>query len=633
MPTPEDILKTYWGYTSFRGNQAAVIGSVLQKKDTLALMPTGGGKSLCYQIPSLLHNGLTLVISPLIALMEEQVQQLKDKNIAAAHISSGMHRVEVERVLRNTSEQAYDLLYISPERLQTDLFKEYLPTFNLKLIAVDEAHCVSQWGHDFRPDYLKIASLKNAFKQVPLIALTASATPEVEADILEQLQLRQPQVFKQSFERKNINYQIIYSERKATDVIELLRAVDSCSIIYCRSRKQTEVLSRQLQQNGINAVAYHAGMPHEKRAEHQKLWTDNKALVMIATTAFGMGIDKPDVRLVVHYDVPEHIEAFYQESGRAGRDGFPAQAVIYYDHYDLRKLENSTDLQFPPIEFLRKVYQSVAEYLQIPTGTEPYRYYDFELVDFCRKFGLPALQTSRALKLLEQEDLWTLTDAVFKPTTIQILADRNELDNLGKTYRELGLITTTLLRLYGTLFYQPTVVNLKLVAKHLRVKLDVVEKLVIQLHKMEILRYNQPKQGAQMFFHHYRVKSNELIINTKRILALKKAHRKRTEAMIQFVSNNNCHNKTLLAYFGEEAEKPCGHCDICNTNHQVPDNKLDKTVLTLLTDKDKMSITEMVQQLSNHNKDNVVSCIREMIDNGIITLVDTNTISIQKKEP
>ncbi len=627
MPTPEDILKIYWGYTSFRDNQHAVIGSVLQQKDTLVLMPTGGGKSLCYQIPSLLHNGLTLVISPLIALMEEQVKQLRAREVPAAQISSGMHRTEVERILRNASEQAYDLLYLSPERIQTDLFKEYLPVLDIKLIAVDEAHCVSQWGHDFRPDYLKISLLKKLFPKVPVIALTASATPEVEADIIKQLQLKQPQIFKQSFERKNINYSIIYTEKKTTDLVELLSATDSSSIIYCRSRKQTEVLSIQLQQNGINAIAYHAGMNHEKRAEHQALWTENKAPVIVATNAFGMGIDKADVRLVVHYDVPEHMEAFYQESGRAGRDGLSAQSVLYYDHYDLRKLSNSTELQFPPIDFLRRVYQSVAEYLQIPTGTEPYRYYDFELVDFCNKFKLPVLQTSRALKLLEQEDLWTITDAVFKPTTLQIIANRQELDNIGRAYPDLGLITTTLLRLYGTLFYQPTIVNLKLVAKHLRIRLHVVEQLITQLHKMEVLQYNQPKQGAQMFFHHYRVRSNELIINTERILALKLAHKKRTDAMIQFVSNNNCHNQTLLAYFGEEVHKPCGHCDICNAKNTPNTNSLKEEILNLLNDRYEMFVTDLVSRLSKYNKDDVLSAVRILIDEQVLELKDNNIIT------
>lgn len=621
LPTPEEILKRYWGFDQFRPIQKEIITSVSEQKDTIALLPTGGGKSLCYQLPSLLHNGVTLVITPLIALMQEQVEKLLSLDISAAYISAGMSRADVQRILNNTVEGGYKMLYISPERIQTDLFSEYLPAMNLKLIAIDEAHCISQWGHDFRPDYLKTAELRNIFKKVPVIAVTASATTEVVEDITTQLKIKNAAIFRQSFERHNLNYTIQYSEQKNKDIAELLSQYRGSAIIYCRSRKQTELLSAQLQKSGYSALPYHAGMDNSKRTEHRHQWTNNQVQVMVATTAFGMGIDKADVQSVLHYDVPEHIEAYYQESGRAGRSGAKAYSVVLYNQQDINRLEESTLTQFPPYDFIRKVYQSVAEYLQIPTGAEPYRYYDFDLADFCKKFSLPAPTTARALKLLEQEGLWTLSEAVFKPAMAQILADRQELDNLGRTYPDLNLIITTMLRLYGTLFYHPTAINLKLIAKHLRLKLGIIEKLLVQLDKMEIIQFNQPKDGPQLFFHHYRVASKSLLINTERINALKRAHEIRTKAMVSFITGNySCRTRTMLEYFGQAYKKNCGHCDVCARNEIATGNtgELSREILELLTT--EKTIVEVCNTLSQYYKDDVMNTIRQMIDDGVLRL-------------
>ncbi|MCB9046711.1 MAG: RecQ family ATP-dependent DNA helicase [Chitinophagales bacterium] len=624
LPNPEDILKQYWGYDHFRPLQKEIINSVLQGEDTLALLPTGGGKSICYQLPSLIHNGITLVITPLIALMQEQVERLKEQGISAAHISAGMSRQDVHRILNNTVEGGYKLLYISPERIQTDLFNEYLPAMNLRLIAVDEAHCVSQWGHDFRPDYLKVATLREVFKHLPVLAVTASATLEVVEDLLQQLQMKQTNVFRQSFERANLNYTVQYSEQKNNDIAEHLQKHTGSCIIYCRSRKKTELLSRQLQSMGIDALPYHAGMTNDARTENRQLWMSNRVPVMVATIAFGMGIDKPDVQSVLHYDVPEHLEAYYQESGRAGRDGKRAYSVMFYNQQDINRLEESTETQFPPFEFIRKVYQSVAEYLQIPTGTEPYRYYNFDLQDFCTKFKLSLTTTACALKLLEQEGLWTLTESVLKPATVQIMADRQELDHIGKVYPDLHMVITTMLRLYGSLFYHPTVINHKVIAKHLRIKPQLVIQLLQQLDKMELIQYNRPKDGPQLFFHHYRVESQNLIINTERINALKNVHKARTNAMIHFTSNKTvCRTIDMLRYFGEERIKNCGHCDVCHTMRGTftAEQTIQQHIIRSVSSYGGLGpvrIAELCRTLHLIDKDELMSSVRKLIDEGIL---------------
>lgn len=630
MPSPEHILAEYWGYKEFRPLQKEIISSVINKQDTIALLPTGGGKSLCYQLPSLVHNGVTLVITPLVALMQDQVAQLKERGISAAYLSAGMHISDIKRTLTNTAEGAYDLLYVSPERLQSRLLKEYLPVINIQLIAIDEAHCVSQWGHDFRPDYLKIAELKQAFKKTPFIAVTASANQEVVEDITKQLKLYKPVYYCGSFERPNINYTIKYTEQKNRDIIEILSENKGAAVVYCRTRKQTELLSKQLQNHGISTLHYHAGMSHDKREEHQQLWSNNKVQVIAATTAFGMGIDKPDVRTVIHYDIPEHIEAYYQESGRAGRDGNPANAILLYNQPDIKKLEDSIEIQFPPYDFIRKVYQSVAEYLQLPIGVEPYSYYDFDLADFCKKFKLPAPAAARALKLLEQEGLWTLGEAVFKPTTVRILADRHEIDSLGRRYNEFNVLLTTLLRLYGTLYYQPTPVNIKQIAKHLKTKIALVTKLLEQLDKMEVIQFTQPKEGPQLFFHHYRVDSNHLTLNTNRINELKRLYKQRTEAIISFITNDNtCRTRFILHYFGQEYKKICGHCDVCRstTKHSYA-KEIKKLIINELKKHTESSISSIIDSIDDYSKEEVVDAIRSLVDDGTISL-SNNTLTLK----
>lgn len=633
LQSPQSILKKYWGYPAFRPLQEEIITSILEGKDTVALLPTGGGKSICYQVPAIAREGFAIVVSPLVALMQDQVSRLKKQGVLAAAIHGGMSFSEVKQTLDSFLYGPYNMLFVAPERLQTNLFKEYLPDFNVNLIAVDEAHCISQWGHDFRPNYLKIAELREYFPNVPVLALTASATPEVQQDILVQLKMKQPAVFRQSFERENIFYEIRYSENKIGDTLNTLKNNNACAIIYCRSRKQTETLSKTLQQNNLSALAYHAGMSKDKRDAAQHAWMNNEAQIMVATTAFGMGIDKPDVRLVLHYDTPEHLEAWYQEAGRAGRDGKPANTLTLYNYTDIKRLGESTALQFPPEKYLRQVYQSVAEYLQIATGMEPDQYYPFDLADFAAKFKLKALEANYALKLLEQDGLWTLTEAVRNPATIQFTATRQEIDHIYQHYKEPGYVAINLLRQYNGILQFPVAVRIGAVAKQLKMPQAAVERAIVQLHQMGILKYNQPKEGPQMFFHHYRVDSRHLIINNQRIQKLREQHEARTKAMIAFLEEKNiCRDRILLRYFGEQPHKDCGHCDVCRNKQfkNTADINLHENVLQLIRQEKNLDIIQLKSFFDEALYEPLLTVLRELADRKLITVAN-NIISLTEK--
>jgi ATP-dependent DNA helicase RecQ len=632
LPTPHQILKQYWGYDNFRPQQEEIVNALLQGCDVLALLPTGGGKSLCYQLPAVMMDGFALVVSPLIALMQDQVEQLEKRAIRAACIHAGMHYNEVKRVLENMIHGPYKLLYVSPERLQSELFREYLSAFEISFVAVDEAHCISQWGHDFRPDYLKIAGLRNGNNDVPMIALTATATPEVQKDIANQLRLEKPALFSSGFERSNIFYDVRRSDNKNGDVLDHLQRTPGTSIIYCRSRKQTEILARYLTQQGERAMHYHAGMSKERRQEAQHNWMYDKVRIIVATTAFGMGIDKPDVRSVIHYDVPEHLEGYYQESGRAGRDGKPSVSLLLFNKQNITNLEQSLDIRFPPVDYLRKIYQAVAEYLQVPIGGQPDRYFDFDIADFCRKFGLEATAASYALKLLEQESLWTISDAVFTPATVQFTTTRGELENVMRAHPELAMAITALMRLYGSVFYYPTPIRVAVVARQMKTTQDHADAMIARLHHMDVLEYNKPKDGPQLFFHHYRVDSRHLIIDTNRINSLKRQHQARLKAMIAYLETDKvCRNTQLLAYFGEETQAPCGHCDVCaeNGSPRTSPDVLRSRILDALGEHG-MGLQQLSAYFPQAIKKDIGSLIRAMIDEGQLKLHENGMLSLIK---
>ena len=459
MPDIHKILKQYWGFDNFRPLQEDIINAILSGKDTLALMPTGGGKSLCYQVPAMAMEGTCLVISPLIALMKDQVENLRKKNITAFAIYSGMSRKEVINTLKVVTESNCKFLYVSPERLETILFREYLPGMLIKLVAVDEAHCISQWGYDFRPSYLRIASLRDELPDVPLLALTASATPDVQNDICEKLQFEKSTIFRQSFERANLSYSVFRVDSRINKIIEIIKKVPGTSIVYCKSRKRTKEISELLQLQNIPADYYHAGLLQEERNRKQEAWINNKISVIVCTNAFGMGIDKPDVRTVIHADIPDCLENYYQEAGRAGRDGKASYAVLLYDEKELQELDEMEAIRFPSIDEIRQVYLAVANYLQVPAGTGAGQYYDFDIADFLKKFKLNSNTTIYSLKALEQEGRLTLNEQVFRPGTVQFTVTKDHLYDFEKDNPKLEPLVKTLLRAYEGIFDYPSFIS------------------------------------------------------------------------------------------------------------------------------------------------------------------------------
>lgn len=628
MSTPQHILQQYWGYPAFRPLQEEIIRDLLAGRDALALLPTGGGKSLCYQVPGLLLDGLTLVVSPLIALMQDQVMELKDRGVRAAALYSGMRYHEVKQTLDNVLNGAYTFLYVSPERLQTDLFKEYLPALSLRLLAIDEAHCISQWGHDFRPEYRSIHTVREEFPGVPVLALTATATPAVEKDILQQLDMREAAVFRQSFERTNIFFRVRYSENKPGDLLQALQQQPGSAIVYCRSRRHTEWLSQHLQEHGVPAGAYHAGMGYEARSMAAAAWLGNEKPVMVATSAFGMGINKADVRQVIHYDAPEQPEAFYQEAGRAGRDGAQAYSLLLYNQSDLRRLEESTALQYPPLTYLQDIYQAVAEYLQIPTGMAPDQYYDFEIRDFSDKFRFDAFAATYALRLLAREDLWTLSDSVFRPAAVQVTASRDTIDSIQQRYPEAGYLLTLLLRLYQGILHYPVPVRLKMIAKQARTTAEVVHRGLLQLHHMGLIDYQLPKDGPQLYFRHERVESRHLLLNMQRIRLLREEHEKRIRMMTAYLEDRqHCRSYLLLRYFGEEAAPRCGHCDHCRAQEKgATVNGSRQQLLAALQQLGPTSTKQLLAAYPQEQHPAVLEQLRALVDAKIVSLSPDGSI-------
>nr|MCU0338086.1 ATP-dependent DNA helicase [Sediminibacterium sp.] len=453
MTSPLEILQQYWKHAAFRPLQEDIIETVLQGKDCLALLPTGGGKSVCFQIPGILRPGVTLVISPLIALMKDQVDALNKKGISAIAIHSGMQKEEVKQVLIDATESAYQFIYCSPERLESSLFNEYLPVIPFGLLVVDEAHCISQWGYDFRPSYCRIAAIKKKLPPIPTIAVTASATPIVLADIQTQLRLDQPNIFKQSFVRPNISYSCFETESKINKIFAVLEKVTGSSIIYCNSRKQCKKIAEALLLQGISADFYHAGLNQQIREQKQLSWIQNKTRVMVCTNAFGMGIDKPDVRTVIHHDIPECLENYYQEAGRAGRDEKRAYAILLWQQKDIVDLKENGEKKFPPIPVIKAVYQAIADFLQIAVGNGEGIYYDFDFNQFITHFKLDPLLVVNVLRILEQEEHIEFNEQIFLPTQVNFCTNTESLDQYEIMYPSLEPLIKALLRTYAGIFY------------------------------------------------------------------------------------------------------------------------------------------------------------------------------------
>jgi ATP-dependent DNA helicase RecQ len=615
--SPLDILKQYFRHDSFRPLQNDIINAVLQKKDVLALLPTSGGKSICFQIPAIMNNGFCLVISPLIALMKDQVEQLRKKGITAFAIYSGMGRKEVVNTLKVAGESNCKFLYVSPERLETNLFKEYLPSFNINLIAVDEAHCISQWGYDFRPPYLRIAALRAELPDVPVLALTASATKEVQEDICEKLQFKGRNIFRQSFERPNLSYSVFNVDVKTSKVAEILQKVAGSSIVYCKTRRRTKEISDILNMHEINSDYYHAGLPGEERNRKQDAWIKNETRVMVCTNAFGMGIDKPDVRTVIHADVPDCLENYYQEAGRAGRDGKKSYAVLLFTETELAELKALPDRHFPSMEKIREIYQAVMNYLQVPSGMGEGNYYDFDISDFVKKFNLDAQLAVYALKALEQEELLSFNEQVFIPSKIMFTANKELLYDFENSHPELEPLIKTLLRTYSGIFDQPVSIHEKTIAFLLKKDAGDIINDLKKLHSFRIIQYVPQKDSPQLYFIRNRVKAEDLRINQINYQKRKEQYQKRVALMKDYIRENvNCRSRFIGNYFGDEDAKLCGVCDNClrRKNGEISNEEFERIydrIVNTVTSNEVDSI-ELLQKLSGFNKEKAWKVINHL---------------------
>jgi ATP-dependent DNA helicase RecQ len=608
MDTILSILKHYWGYNSFRPLQEDVIRSVLDGKDTLALMPTGGGKSLCYQVPALAGEGLCLVISPLIALMKDQVENLRKKGITAYAIYTGMQRKEVINILKVAGNSNCKFLYVSPERLETNLFKEYLPALQITLIAVDEAHCISQWGYDFRPSYLRIAQLKEELPDTPVLALTASATPDVQQDICDKLLFRQHKIFRQSFNRPNLSYSVFRIASRINKLVEILNNVGGSSIVYCRSRRGTQEIAQQLRSYHINADYYHAGLDADERSRRQEAWIKNNIRTIVCTNAFGMGIDKPDVRTVVHVDLPDCLENYYQEAGRAGRDGKKSYAVLLYQEHEPAELKNQLQLRFPPIDTIREVYQAIANYLQLPTGLGEGSYLDFDIIDFVKKFNLSIHTVLYVLKVLEQEGWIGFNEQVFLPARVQFVCNKERLYQFEEENAPLEPLIKTLLRSYEGIFDRETPIFEKQLSGWLKTDVAAIRKSLVELQRHHIISYQPQKDTPQLYLPQPRVKAELLSINQPGYEKRKKQAEQRTNDFIEYIQHTNgCRGQFIGRYFGDTEISACGICDNCLQQKKTSLSAEEFAAIRLRIEQhlDTAAIDshELLQQMKDINKE------------------------------
>ncbi|MFM7672918.1 MAG: ATP-dependent DNA helicase RecQ [Bacteroidota bacterium] len=635
MSSPVSILKRYWGYDRFRPGQEDIIDSFLRGEDTLAILPTGGGKSICYQVPALMKPGLMLVISPLIALMRDQVEQLRKRGITAYAIHTGMSRADVINILTIAGESNCKLLYVSPERLGSSLFREYLSSLNIQGIAVDEAHCISQWGYDFRPAYLRIAELRSLLPDVPILALTASATPAIQEDICAKLS-REGQLekswkcFRNSFERPNLSYSVMLVPNKIMRLRQILEKLSGTGIVYGRSRKGVESVAEQIGQWGESVDFYHAGLSLEQRRERETNWMSGKTRVMVCTNAFGMGIDKSDVRFVVHVDAPDSLENYYQEAGRAGRDGKRAYAILLTEPHTVSELEEKGRMQFPSPDEIRTIYQSVANYLQMPVGAGEGEWHEFDLVDFRRKFKHPSYGLKQALALLEENQWLNYQEDLFLPPQIQVLAGREELEEFEKGFpREMSLLKT-LLRQYGGIREQATAISEFSLAKALKWDKEYVIHLLTGLHRQGLIEYQPKKEKPQIQFIRPRASAAHIALDTQRYTFRKNEAEKRLQAMLRYIQEKRvCRSNWIGRYFGDTEGKDCKICDICldrkKKANQPDPSPLHLELMKRLRER-PMGWLMLKEEFSDIASDSIKEAIDYLLGEGKLHVADDGTL-------
>ena len=617
------ILKDYWGYDNFRGIQEDIIRSIGSGRDTLGLMPTGGGKSITFQIPAMAKDGLCIVITPLIALMKDQVRNLRDRGIKAIAIYSGMTREEIIIALENCIFGNYKFLYISPERLDTEIFRIKLRSMKVSMITVDESHCISQWGYDFRPAYLKISEIRNLLPGVPVLALTATATPEVVKDIQQRLAFKEENVFRMSFERKNLAYIVRRTESKQEELLHILKHVDGSAIVYAHNRKRTKEYAQLLNENGITATFYHAGLNNETKDQRQKSWVKGETRVMVATNAFGMGIDKPDVRLVVHVDIPDSPEAYFQEAGRGGRDGKKAYAVLLYARSDKATLKKRITDTFPEKDYIRTVYEHLNYYYQMAMGDGLGCTREFNIDEFCRNFKHFPIQVDSALKILTRAGYLEYTDEQDNNSRLMFTLTKEELYRIHETSPETEKLINIILRSYTGVFTEYAYINEETLSLRTGMTRQQVYDTLISLTRRRILHYIPGKKTPYIIYTRERQEADRLIFTKEVYEDRKESFIRRIEAMTEYAeTEDKCRSRMLLLYFGEKNEHNCGQCDVCLSSHssgikQGVFDEISRAIEETLKEKD-MTTSALMEKLESYDKENVTKVLSYLLAEEII---------------
>jgi ATP-dependent DNA helicase RecQ len=628
------ILKQYWGYDQFRELQGDIIQSIAAGRDTLGLMPTGGGKSLTFQVPTMAMEGICIVVTPLIALMKDQVENLKKRGIAAAAIFSGMTTNDIMLTLDNSVFGAYKFLYVSPERLATPIFMEKIKQATVCMIAVDESHCISQWGYDFRPSYLRIADIRELLPNVPVLALTATATPEVVDDIQKQLHFREPNLFQKSFHRSNLAYVVRTVENKDENLLKILNNVPGTSVVYVRNRKKTKEIADFLIQNGIPAENFHAGLKNETKDAKQARWKSGETRVIVSTNAFGMGIDKAEVRTVVHLDLPDSVEAYFQEAGRAGRDEKKAYAVLLYNNGDAVKMRKRVADTFPGKEMVRKVYEALGNYYEIGVGSGLDNVFAYDIADFCTRFKLPILISYNCLKILQQAGYIELTDEQDSSSRVLFTVNKDDLYKTKQTAEQDRLIHI-LLRSYTGLFTDLAAINEDILAKRLEWTRDKVYEQLIGLAKEHIIQYIPRKKTPFLTFTHERLETDRVVLGKEAYDDRRDRYIARVKSVLDYAQEENvCRSQVLLSYFGEKDTKPCGKCDIClkrkETELSNDDFETIQQTIRQILNNEELTINALVRKVP-FKEPKVLKVIRFMMDNGQLQENDLMKIQLSKK--